>query len=94
MSRVAWTRRAQIDLARIDSFNRPNDPDFATSIGRAAIAAGVFLADYPGARPTLADGERTWLVPRTDYVIVYRIVIDGVQMLRVYHGRENWRLVP
>jgi plasmid stabilization system protein ParE len=91
MSGAVWTRCAQIDLARIDSLNRPNDPDFAASFGRAAIAAGEFLAEHPGAGPAMADGERKWLVPHTDYVIFHRIVGDGVQILRVYLGREGWR---
>jgi toxin ParE1/3/4 len=90
MSRAVWTRRAQADLVRIDSFNAQNDPDYADAIGRAAIKAADFLAEHPRAGPALEDGERKWLIPHTDYVLVYRIVDPGVEILRAYHGRENW----
>ncbi|MGQ7322992.1 type II toxin-antitoxin system RelE/ParE family toxin, partial [Streptococcus suis] len=60
-------------------------------VGRAAIAAGRFLAEHPAAGPALADGQRKWCVPGTDYVLVYRVVAGDVEILRVYHGREDWR---
>ena len=90
MRRARWTRRAQADLARIDDFNARNDPDYADFIGRAAIAAGEFLAEHPEAGPALADGERKWLVPHTDYVLVYRVLERSVEILRTHHGREDW----
>ena len=91
MTGTRWTRRAQRDLARIDNFNVRNDPDFADAVSRAAIAAGNFLADYPQAGSALEGGERKWLVPQTDYVLVYQVTSAGVEILRVYHGREDWR---
>lgn len=91
MSRAVWTRRAQADLVRIDSFYEQNAPDFADALGRAAIRAGNFLAEHPHAGPALDDGERKWLVPHTDYVLVYRINEPDLEILRVFHGREDWR---
>ncbi|MCK8457989.1 type II toxin-antitoxin system RelE/ParE family toxin [Sphingomonas faeni] len=91
MSRATWAPLAQIDLARIDDFNARRDLDYADLVGRAAIAAGNFLADFPAAGPIVDRNERKWRVPDTDYVLIYRIVPHGVEILRVYHGRENWR---
>lgn len=91
MSRATWTPLAQIDLARIDDFNARRDLDYADLVGRAAIAAGNFLADFPAAGPIVDRDERKWRVPDTDYVLIYRIAPNGVEMLRAYHGRENWR---
>jgi toxin ParE1/3/4 len=90
MSFARWTRRAQADLIRIDDFNTRNDPDFADAIGRAAIAAGDFLSDHPHVGPVLRGGERKWSVKHTDYVLVYRLIDGGVEILRVHHGREDW----
>ena len=94
MSRATWTLLAQIDLARIDDFNARRNLDYADLVGRAAIAAGDFLADFPGAGPIVDGYERKWRVSETDYVLIYRIVPHGVEILRVYHGRENWRKQP
>ena len=94
MSRVTWAPLAQIDLSRIDDFNARRDLDYADLVGRAAIAAGNFLADFPAAGPIVDRHERKWLVPETEYVLIYRIVTHGVEILRAYHGRENWRKSP
>ena len=47
MNRTVWTQPAQDDLAAIDSYYAALDPDLADRIGRAAIAAGRFLAEHP-----------------------------------------------
>ncbi|MCP3735534.1 type II toxin-antitoxin system RelE/ParE family toxin [Sphingomonas sp. RP10(2022)] len=91
MTRARWTRRARADLSRIDDFNVRNDPAFADAVGRAAIAAGDFLAEFPHAGSMLDDGERKWRVPHTDYILVYRVTNGDVEILRAYHGREDWR---
>ena len=91
MSRTFWAPLAQADLARIDDFNAVNDVDFADRVGRAAIAAGRFLADFPAAGAILHGDERKWHVPTTDYILIYRISGDDVEILRVHHGREDWR---
>jgi plasmid stabilization system protein ParE len=62
-------------------------------VGRAAIAAARFLAERPEAGPALADGARKWRVRGTDYVLIYRPVRQGIQVLRVHHARQDWRKV-
>ena len=59
-------------------------------MGREAIRAGLFLADYPQAGEEVAPDHRRWRVPRTRYILIYRLVPDGVEVLRVRHERENW----
>ncbi len=93
MSRARWAPKAQADLARIDEFNAKHDPEFADRVGRAAIAAGEFLAEFPSAGPLVDGDDRKWTVPHTDYVLIYRIAKHGVDIVRAYHGRENWRPV-
>ena len=91
MTRTAWAPLAQADLARIDDFNIRHDPDFADRVGRLAIAAGNFLTEFPAAGPIVDRNERKWRVPETDYILIYRIVPEGIDILRVYHTREDWR---
>lgn len=91
MSRAVWAPAARADLARIDDFNAERDRDFPEKVTRAAIAAGHFLAEFPLAGPIVDRDDRKWRVPGTDYILVYQVVADGVEILRAYHGRENWR---
>ena len=94
MSRVVWAPEAQADLARIDAFNAQHDADFADRVGRAAVAAGRFLVQFPAAGPIVQGDDRKWTVPGTDYILVYRVIADGIEVARAYHARENWRRTP
>ena len=91
MSRLVWAPAAQADLARIDGFNVRYDPDFADRMGRAAVSAGRFLLEFPAAGAIVQGDDRKWKVPGTDYILVYRIIADGVEIVRAYHAREDWR---
>lgn len=91
MKRAIWSSDALADLARIDGFYVSLDPDYADRVGRHAVRAARFLADQPHAGPQVASGFRKWRVPGTRHLLIYRIVPDGVEIVRVFHGRENWR---
>ena len=91
MRRVVWSPAARADLARIDDFNAEHDPDFADRVARAAIAAADFLAEFPAAGPVVRGLDRKWRVPGTDFILVYHASVQGVEIVRTYHARENWR---
>ena len=86
MSRTLWTQTAQDDLAA----NAALGPDLAARVGRAAIAAGCFLAEHLAAGAEVAATHRRWRVAKTPYPLFYRIVPEEVQVLRVRHDRQNW----
>jgi len=91
MRRSRWTIEARQDLAAIDDYYIDLNPDHATRVGRAAIAAARFLAERPEAGPILVDDVRKWSVRGTDYALIYRRAKAGVEVLRVYHAKQNWR---
>lgn len=91
MSRATWTPPAQDDFDALDDDTSRLNPDYAYRVGRAALAAARFLADHPGAGPVLDGAVRKWRVRGTDYVILYRRADDGVEILRMHHGRRDWR---
>jgi plasmid stabilization system protein ParE len=93
MRRSHWTIEARQDLAAIDDYYFDLGPEYAMRVGRAAIAAARFLAERPEAGPALSDRARKWRVKGTDYVLIYRPVRQGIQVLRVHHARQNWRKV-
>jgi toxin ParE1/3/4 len=54
----------------------------------------LLLADFPGmgpARDDLRAGVRTF--PERNYVILYRVVDDGVDILRVVDGRRDLKAI-
>lgn len=89
MRRVIWSAPARADLAVMDDFFDTFAPDVADRIGRRAIAAGRFLAEHPFAGPAIDDGYRKWLIAGTAYLVIYRIGDDVIEIVRLYHGREN-----
>lgn len=49
------------------------------------------LAEMPQmGRPGVEPGTRHWSVQRTPYLIVYRESVDALEILRVWHGRQDW----
>ena len=95
MIRVEWTLPARDDLARIDDDFAAPDPEFAEKVARTAIRAGRFLSDWPGSGSLISNGGlRKWPVKDTPYILMYRILQDRIQILRVRHNREDWRDSP
>jgi toxin ParE1/3/4 len=92
MTKAQWTFDAQVDLAHIDDFYAEIAPEYADRIGDAAVLAANFLAERPYAGPPIGEGhERKWTIRATPYVLIYRVTDDGVEILRVRHGHENWQ---
>jgi len=91
MRRSQWTIEARQDLAAIDDYYLDLNPEHATRVGRAAVAAAGLLAERPQAGPVLADDVRKWSVRGTDYVLIYRPTRGGIEVLRVYPAKQNWR---
>jgi len=91
MSKAEWTPSAREDLAALDDESSQLGRDYAHRVGRAALAAGCFLAEYPGAGPVLDGAIRKWRVRGTDYVLLYRISRSGVEIVRLHHARRDWR---
>lgn len=94
MKHASWTRLARADLARIDDFYQELNTEFADRLGRAALAAARFLAQNPRAGAVLEAEVRKWRIASFEYVLLYRVVASGIEVLRMHHARENWRPVP
>ncbi len=89
--RLAWTEAAIADLRALEAFIREDNPEAARGQVRAVIAAAQNLIRFPETgRPGRRPGTRELVVPRTAYIIAYRVRGDGVELLRVLHGRQRW----
>jgi toxin ParE1/3/4 len=89
----AWfAERKANRSSRIAAFYAEAASDYADRVGDAAIMAGRFLAEYPFVGPPVDKvNARKWRVASTSFLLIYRPVGHGVQILRVHHMHEDWR---
>ncbi|WP_229726751.1 type II toxin-antitoxin system RelE/ParE family toxin [Sphingomonas alpina] len=54
--------------------------------------AARFLTTMPRAGPALRREEvRKWRVGSTPYVLIYRVLAERIDVLRIHHGRQDWK---
>jgi len=84
---VVITEPAQEDLAAIYAYYAVRNPNSAGRVVGAILGAINGLAQFPlMGRQGATPGTRERIVTRYPYRIVYRIVDDTVDVLRVVHG--------
>lgn len=92
MRRIHWTTPAEWDLQAIDDHWCGYSAERADEILDVIRESGDFLAGLPEAGPALEETDlRKWRVAGTNYILVYRLIRDEVQILRVRHAHEDWR---
>ena len=86
---ITLTAPALADLLRIRAYIGQDNPAAANRVAVQIVAACDRLEYLPErGRTGLVPGTRE-LVALWPYVIVYRIVSEGVQILRVWHGSQD-----
>jgi toxin ParE1/3/4 len=89
--KVAWSPEAKSDLAAIHHYYAGIDPDFALTAAERAVRAARLLAERPSLGPAVENTlYRKWRVPRTPYILVYRIARDRLRIARVFHVAQDW----
>ncbi len=89
---VKWTHPALSDLVEAQSYIEQENPRAAEIIGQRIWDASQSLTDNPYlGRSGHVGGTREWVVQRTPYLIVYRLRETSIEILHVYHGRQNWQ---
>lgn len=91
MKRV-WTRPALADLDEAQTYIAKENPAAATLVANRVWDASKKLCDNPEiGRSGHVPETREFVVGQTPYLIVYRVHNDSIQILRLWHGRQNWR---
>ncbi|MCZ7560373.1 MAG: type II toxin-antitoxin system RelE/ParE family toxin [Burkholderiaceae bacterium] len=84
--RVRWLRKALVDLDEEAAFIASEDPAAARMVVQRIVLAVDDLGEHPGiGRPGRVPGTRELVVPRTRYVVPYRVRGGAVEILRVFH---------
>jgi len=68
-----------------------DNPAAATQIASRIRAAAKRLAEHPEmGRPGRIAGTRELVVPKTPYIVAYRVRGEVVEILSVMHGAQEW----
>jgi toxin ParE1/3/4 len=89
---IRWSPQALRDLASVRAFVAEDDPAAAQRLVlRIVDAIETLLPEHPAiGRPGRVPGTRELVIPRTPYVVPYRVRRGTLQVLRVYHGARKW----
>lgn len=74
------------DLTEIRAYISANSPQAAATVAARLMRSFDLIAEKPeSGRPTSRPNVREWSVPGLPYVIPYRVKVDHIEILRVFH---------
>ncbi len=84
--RVRWLRTALRNLDEDATYIAADDPGAARLVVERVLNAVEGLATHPEiGRPGRVPGTRELVVPKTRYIVPYRVRGDSIEVLRVFH---------
>ena len=89
---IRWSPQAINDLAALRAYIAEDDPAAAQRVVLHVVSSiEQLVAKHPHmGRAGRVSGTRELVVPRTPYIVPYRIRNNRLQVLRVYHGARKW----
>jgi toxin ParE1/3/4 len=89
--RLRWTIPAAQDLYRIVQRIQEDNRTAASKIAETVYDGCGTLEKFPRrGREGRIPGTRELIFPGLPYIVVYQIKDQGVEVLRVYHGAQDW----
>lgn len=87
-----WSPEAIEDIASLRAFIEQDDPAAAQRVALHIVRnVETLLSQHPEmGRPGRVPGTRELVIPRTPFIVPYRLVGNTIQVLRVYHGARRW----
>jgi toxin ParE1/3/4 len=87
-----WSPEAIADLAALRTDISLDDPAAAQRVALHIIRSiETLLPNSPEmGRPGRVPGTRELVIPRTPYIVPYRLVGKTIQVLRVFHSARRW----
>ena len=88
---IVWSPEA-IDLASLRAYIAEDNPAAARRTVRHIIESiEQLIPDNPRiGRAGRVPGTRELVIPRSPYIVPYRLQRTTIQILRVYHGARRW----
>jgi toxin ParE1/3/4 len=89
---IVWSPEAIEDLVSLRAYVAEDNPAAARRIVLRIIEVIELLLPYNphSGRPGRVPGTRELIIPRTPYVVPYRVQRNTLQILRIYHSARLW----
>ena len=89
---ILWSPEAIDDLTSLRAYIAEDNPAAAPEVALHIIQnIEQLLPNNPQmGRPGRVPGTRELVIPKTPFVIPYRLQRNVIQILRVYHGARRW----
>ena len=88
--KIVWTEAALGQLVSIRNFIAENSESNAALVAARILETIQLLESRPEiGRPGEVPGTRELAIPRTPYVLVYRVLDGGLRLLAIFHGRQQ-----
>lgn len=88
---VVWSLLARQDLEALRTYIARENPTAAARSASRIAAAAKRLSRYPQlGRAGRQAGTRELVVPRTPYVVIYILLEQRLEIVRVLHGAQRW----
>ena len=89
--RLRWTIPAANDLYNIVQHIRKDNPTAAVKVATTLYDGCAGLREFPRrGRKGRIEHTRELVFPGLPYIVVYRIQDQIVELLRIYHGAQDW----
>lgn len=89
--RLRWTTPAANDIYNVVQRIQKDNPSAATHVATVLYDGCSGLKDFPRrGRAGRIEGTRELVFPGLPYIVVYRIQDQFVEVLRIYHGAQDW----
>ena len=87
-----WSSEAIDDLVALRAHISEDDPAAAQRVALHIIRnVEALLSDNPGmGRPGRVPGTRELVIPKTPFIVPYRVRNNAIEVLRVFHGARRW----
>jgi toxin ParE1/3/4 len=91
VTRVRWTNTAATDFTRVVERIREDNPPAAHRVAQTIYKGVAALRTFPQrGRIGLAPETRELVFAPWPYIVVYEIIENEVQVLRIRHASQDW----
>ncbi len=90
--KIIWTEPALFDLENIHSFiQNESSINIAERVVSSIASRVETLKDFPQiGRTGCTPNTRELIISNTPYIVPYRVINKGVQILAVFHSSRHW----